>query len=109
MQIFSDADVEWLGTLRCLRDTGMPISRMIRSIGAKFIGRAAYSIARGLINPRIYRAIGLDPAEGRKIAWANPHHRETLRFAARRVVGYFRELGLVGGGGMPYWRMSGLL
>jgi DNA-binding transcriptional MerR regulator len=27
---FSDADIEWLGTLRCLRDTGMPIARMRR-------------------------------------------------------------------------------
>jgi DNA-binding transcriptional MerR regulator len=27
---FTDADVEWLGTLRCLRDTGMPIARMRR-------------------------------------------------------------------------------
>ncbi|MEV6629407.1 MerR family transcriptional regulator [Actinoplanes sp. NPDC051470] len=27
---FTDNDVEWLGTLRCLRDTGMPISRMQR-------------------------------------------------------------------------------
>jgi DNA-binding transcriptional MerR regulator len=25
---FTDHDVEWLGTLRCLRDTGMPIARM---------------------------------------------------------------------------------
>ena len=25
---FTDDDVEWLGTLRCLRDTGMPIARM---------------------------------------------------------------------------------
>jgi len=27
---FTDDDVEWLGTLRCLRDTGMPIARMRR-------------------------------------------------------------------------------
>ena len=27
---FTDDDVEWLGTLRCLRDTGMPIARMQR-------------------------------------------------------------------------------
>lgn len=27
---FSDEDVAWLGTLRCLRDTGMPIARMRR-------------------------------------------------------------------------------
>ena len=27
---FTDNDIEWLGTLRCLRDTGMPIARMRR-------------------------------------------------------------------------------
>lgn len=27
-RIFSDADISWLGILRCLRDTGMPINRM---------------------------------------------------------------------------------
>jgi DNA-binding transcriptional MerR regulator len=27
---FTDNDIEWLGTLRCLRDTGMPIAKMQR-------------------------------------------------------------------------------
>jgi len=27
---FSEEDLEWLGVLRCLRDTGMPIARMRR-------------------------------------------------------------------------------
>ena len=27
---FRDEDLEWLGVLRCLRDTGMPIARMRR-------------------------------------------------------------------------------
>jgi DNA-binding transcriptional MerR regulator len=27
---FGDDDIEWLGVLRCLRDTGMPIARMRR-------------------------------------------------------------------------------
>jgi len=27
---FDDDDLEWLGVLRCLRDTGMPIARMRR-------------------------------------------------------------------------------
>ncbi|MEV4012405.1 MerR family transcriptional regulator [Nonomuraea angiospora] len=27
---FSQEDVGWLGTLRCLRDTGMPIAKMLR-------------------------------------------------------------------------------
>lgn len=29
-RIFTDDDLSWLGLLRCLRDTGMPIARMQR-------------------------------------------------------------------------------
>jgi DNA-binding transcriptional MerR regulator len=28
--VFDDDDIAWLGILRCLRDTGMPIARMRR-------------------------------------------------------------------------------
>jgi DNA-binding transcriptional MerR regulator len=28
--VFSDGDLGWLGLLRCLRDTGMPINQMCR-------------------------------------------------------------------------------
>jgi len=27
---FTDDDIDWLGVLRCLRDTGMPIAQMLR-------------------------------------------------------------------------------
>ncbi len=29
-RVFSADDIAWLGILRCLRDTGMPIARMLR-------------------------------------------------------------------------------
>ena len=29
-RVFTDDDVAWLSILRCLRDTGMPIARMLR-------------------------------------------------------------------------------
>lgn len=29
-RVFSEDDVAWLGVLQCLRDTGMPIARMLR-------------------------------------------------------------------------------
>jgi DNA-binding transcriptional MerR regulator len=29
-RVFTDSDVSWLRILRCLRDTGMPIQRMVR-------------------------------------------------------------------------------
>ena len=28
-RVFDDDDISWLGILRCLRDTGMPIARML--------------------------------------------------------------------------------
>jgi hypothetical protein len=73
------------------------------------IGRAAHTIARNLINPRVYRAVGIDPAEGRRAALANPHHRETLKWAATKVTSFLGDLGLIGGAGMPFWRRSFLL
>lgn len=73
------------------------------------IGRSAHTIARNLINPRVYLAVGIDPAEGRRAAWANPHHRETLRWAASKVTAFLGDLDLIGGPGLPFWRRSGLV
>ncbi|MFI6071558.1 diiron oxygenase [Actinoplanes sp. NPDC051343] len=70
------------------------------------IGRAAYLCGTRLIHPAVYRSVGIDPAAGRRAAWANPHYRETLRWAGERVVAYLSSLDLVAG---PLWRMSGLL
>lgn len=73
------------------------------------IARSAYLTGRALIHPDVYRAVGLDPAQGRRAAWANPYHRETLRTAGRKVVAYLDDLDLIGGPGMRLWQRSGLL
>jgi para-aminobenzoate N-oxygenase AurF len=73
------------------------------------IGRAAYLCGTRLIHPAVYRSVGIDPAVGMRAAAANPHHRETLRWAGERVVAYLGELDLIGGAGTPLWRRSGLL
>jgi hypothetical protein len=73
------------------------------------IGRAAYLCGRRLIHPAVYRSVGIDPAVGRKAAWANPHFRETLRWSGERVVAYLSDLDLIEGPGAPLWRRSGLL
>jgi hypothetical protein len=92
------------------------LARLVPTIGGAelaysklVIGRSADTIARNLINPQVYRAVGIDPAAGRSAARSNPHHRETLTWAATRVTSYLGDLGLIGGAGMPYWRRSGLL
>ena len=73
------------------------------------IARAAYLTGTRLVDPRVYRAVGIDPAEGRRAARANPYHRETMRWAAERVVAFLKDLDLIGGPGTALWRASGLL
>ncbi|MEU8240782.1 diiron oxygenase [Actinoplanes missouriensis] len=73
------------------------------------IGRAAYLTGTRLVDPRVYRAVGIAPEEGRRAARANPYFRETMRWAGERVVTYLDDLGLIGGPGAALWRASGLL
>jgi hypothetical protein len=73
------------------------------------IGRAAFLCGTRLIHPAVYQSVGIDPAVGRRAARANPHYRETLRWAGERVVAYLGELDLIGGPGHTLWKMSGLL
>jgi P-aminobenzoate N-oxygenase AurF len=80
-----------------------------RAYSQLVIGRAAHTIARNLVNPQAYRAVGIEPAVGRRAAVANPHHRETLKWAGAKVTSFFGDLGLIGGAGMPFWRRSFLI
>ncbi|MDP9793310.1 hypothetical protein J2S43_001822 [Catenuloplanes nepalensis] len=73
------------------------------------IGRTAHLCGTRLVHPDVYRAVGLDPATGRRAAWANPRFRETVRWAGERVVTYLGDLDLIRGPGLPFWRRSGLL
>jgi hypothetical protein len=73
------------------------------------IGRAAYLCGTRLIHPAVYRSVGIDPAVGRRAARANPHFRETLRWAGERVVAYLDDLDLIAGPGRKLWALSGLL
>lgn len=91
------------------------LARQVRAAGPRrlvfdrlVIARAAYLTGNGLVHPHVYRSVGIDPAEGRRTARANPQHRETLRWAGQRVVAYLEDLGLIGGPGTALWRRSGL-
>jgi hypothetical protein len=73
------------------------------------VARAAYTVTHTLINPQVYAAIGLDPVQTRAAAWANPHFRETLRWAGRRVTEYLQELGLIEGPARTVWKAAALM
>ena len=69
----------------------------------------SYFVVRNIINPRVYAAVGIDPKEGHRAAVANPHHREMIRWAGEKIMGFLQEAGMVGGPGMALWRRSFLL
>jgi hypothetical protein len=62
-----------------------------------------------LIDPKVYAAVGLDVDEAVAAAAANPHWRQTKQFAARKVVEFFNEIGLIAGPGKLLWRRAGIL
>ncbi len=57
----------------------------------------AFGVMDALINPRVYRSVGIDPRRGRAAALANPHHRETRRWMTEKVTAFLTDAGLVGG------------
>ncbi|MEV6493443.1 diiron oxygenase, partial [Actinoplanes sp. NPDC051633] len=92
------------------------LARQIREAGRSrlaydrlIIARTAYLTGTRIVHHDVYKAVGIDPVQGRRAARANPHHLATLKWAGERVVAYLGELGLIGGPGVALWRRSGLL
>jgi hypothetical protein len=73
------------------------------------LARTGYIVARNLISPDVYASVGLDPKVAEKVALANPHFRESIRFGGEKIVGFLDDAGLVGAPGMHWWRKSFLV
>jgi hypothetical protein len=73
------------------------------------LAQIAYISATQLINERVYAAVGLDPKPARQVAEANPHWRETRKWAARKVVATFEDAGLIAGRSRALWQRAGLV
>jgi hypothetical protein len=71
--------------------------------------QTAFMVARTLVNPQVYVAVGLDPREAKRAAFSNPHYQETLGWMGERVVGFLDEQGLIGPTERRIWRRSLLM
>ncbi|MEU5881553.1 diiron oxygenase [Spirillospora sp. NPDC047279] len=59
-----------------------------------------------MVDPEVYRSVGIPPHVGRRIALANPHHQDTRLWMGEKIVPFLAELGMVSG---PLWRRAGLV
>lgn len=71
-RVFTDDDLNWLGMLRCLRETGMPIAEMLRYSELARGGEETFSERLELLQEhdrRVEAQIGLLRAQQQKIQW----------------------------------------
>ncbi len=80
-----------------------------RAYSRLVLALVVYFSTTRLIDPKVYAAVGLDVDEAVAAAAANPHWRQTKQFAARKVIDFFNEVGLIAGPGKFLWRRAGVL
>ena len=73
------------------------------------VASVAAIVADNLVQPEVYASVGLDPAEAKAVARANPHYRAKLREASSGLVAFLREVGLIGGPSELLWKRAGLV
>ncbi|PRX44212.1 para-aminobenzoate N-oxygenase AurF [Prauserella shujinwangii] len=73
------------------------------------IAIVSHEITRSLVNPAVYKAVGIRPRDGYRAAMNNPHWQETVRYSGERIMEFLGEAGLVGAPGMYWWRRSFLV
>jgi hypothetical protein len=60
-----------------------------------FAATAAAFIARGLVSPKVYAAVGLDPRAARQAALANPNYRDTTRWMGEKIMPFLDQVGML--------------
>ena len=86
---FRDDDLEWLGVLRCLRDTGMPIAQMRSYAELARAGQATLAERLNLLTEhdvRVQEQIALLQAQRKHLQEKIDWYREQLPDPAGRVV-----------------------
>ena len=85
------------------------LSRPALALHRTMAAQTGFMVARALVNPRVYAAVGLDPREARRQALGNPHYQATMAWMGEKVLGFLDEQGLIGTAQKPLWRRSLLM
>lgn len=85
-----------------LSRSALELHRMVTAV-------VAYAVVNVMVHPGVYAAVGLDPRQARAAALANPHHHESRRWMAEKVVAFLTEVGMIGGPSKRIWRKAHLI
>ncbi len=69
----------------------------------------AFCIVTALVNPRLYKSVGLRPKEAYRVAMNNPHWQDTVHWMGEKIMPFLQEAGMIGKSGMIWWKKAGLI
>jgi hypothetical protein len=69
----------------------------------------SYLIVDSLVDRKVYEAVGIAAEVGRKAALANPHHQQSRRWMAEKIMPFLYESGIVGGPSERLYRKGYLI
>lgn len=73
------------------------------------VALVSYVVVDSLIDRRVYEAIGIPGDVGRKAALANPHHQQSRRWMAEKIMPFLYDCGIVGGPSEALYRKGFLI
>jgi hypothetical protein len=89
-----------------LMPTMGPVAKLINNTVAAAVSAIVVSV---LVSPQVYASVGLDPKQAARVARKNPHHRETRRWLAEKIMAFLDEQGMVTRTTRPIYRLAGLI
>jgi hypothetical protein len=85
-----------------LRGPALELHRLVTAV-------VAHTVVNVMVHPGVYKSVGLDPREARAAALANPHHHESRRWMAEKIVAFLSEVGMIGGPSKRIWKKAHLI
>ncbi len=82
------------------------LTKLINNTVAAIVSAFVISV---LINPQVYAAVGLDPKAAARVARKNPHHQQTRRWLAEKIMAFLAEQGMLTWPARPIYRLVHLI
>jgi hypothetical protein len=69
----------------------------------------SWFVVDNLIDPAVYRSVGLDPQQAQAVARRNPYHRANRIWMAEKVTAFLADAGMIAGPSTAIWRQASLI